>query len=54
MNSTTGGFSSENYPTYTSDTDCLYVITNPTNQPMKLEFTDFDLAGDGDFVEVTV
>lgn len=51
-NSSSGVFSSESYPSYVSDTDCLYIVTNPTGQPMKLTFTDLNLAGDGDSVEV--
>jgi len=53
FDTTSGGFTSVDYPTYSPNTESLYVITNPTNEPMKLTFTDFELAGDGDFVEVT-
>ncbi|KAH3792467.1 hypothetical protein DPMN_145964 [Dreissena polymorpha] len=49
---TSGTLTSPRYPGYSGSSDCLYVIRNAAGQPTKLELTNLDLAGDGDFVEI--
>ncbi|XP_053387201.1 deleted in malignant brain tumors 1 protein-like [Mercenaria mercenaria] len=52
FNTATGSVQSRGYPNYPSNTDCLIVINKQSDTPLKLDFHDLDLAGDGDFVEI--
>ncbi|XP_045183479.2 scavenger receptor cysteine-rich type 1 protein M130-like [Mercenaria mercenaria] len=52
FNTASGNVQSRGYPNYPSNTDCLIVINKQSDTPLKLDFHDLDLAGDGDFVEV--
>ncbi|XP_053387198.1 deleted in malignant brain tumors 1 protein-like [Mercenaria mercenaria] len=47
-----GSVLSHGYPNYPTNTDCLLVIKKMSDTPLKLDFHDLDLAGDGDFVEI--
>ncbi|XP_060602750.1 deleted in malignant brain tumors 1 protein-like [Ruditapes philippinarum] len=47
-----GTVKSNGYPSYPSNTDCLIIIEKHGTTPLKLDFKDFQVAGDGDFVEV--
>ncbi|XP_053388146.1 deleted in malignant brain tumors 1 protein-like [Mercenaria mercenaria] len=52
LNTESGTVLSSGYPGYSSNTDCLIVINKQGNTALKLDFSDFQVAGDGDYVEV--
>ena len=52
FNTGAGNVVSQDYPNYRPNTDCLIIIQKQPGTPLKLEFHDLNLPGDGDFVEV--